>query len=109
MKLTGWASWNDDKYIDASETDSSTYNEIERAVVKGIKEEGIQFTGGYHQTGEHGCPVIDDKYILRCTFRGWGYIIAEALELPNEDGMAYCQWAWSTPNGKTPVYPGVLE
>ena len=110
MKLTGWTDWSNEDYIDAADdTDSETYKAIEKAVIEGIRENGVQFTGGYHQTGDFGCPVVDEKYILRCSFRGWGYIMAEALKLPNEDGTAYCQWAWRTPSGKTPVYPGALE
>ena len=104
MRVTGWTNWHDDKYFDTDEAGMS-YEAVKQAVVEYLKQTGIKFCGGYHQTGEYGVPVIDNKYVFKTSFRGWGDTMAKALDLPDEDGMAYCNWAWSTPNGQMPIYP----
>lgn len=108
MKVTGWTYWHNFDYEDAVKAGLS-YEFVQNCVAEYIKQHGIKFCGGYHQTGDYGAPIIDNKYVFRASFRGWGATMAKALDLPDIDGMAYCDWAWSTPNHETPVYPEVDE
>lgn len=105
MKVTRWIDWQSDKYIDDNELSLGEYEEARQAVINNIKEKGYKLCGQYHQNGDYGCPVIDDKYIFRVSMRCWGRIMAEALDLPDKDGMGYCEWAWSPPAGENQILP----
>lgn len=54
------------------------YNQIEKLVINHCKEKGIRFSATYHQYGEFGIPIIDDKYMFETYARTWGRIMAEA-------------------------------
>ena len=107
MKVTGWTTFSDDRYIDETEMTEDEYQEARKTVIEEVRNKGYKFNGYYHQNGY--APVIDDKYIFTCTYRGWGMIMQEAYDLPNEDGFGYCIWAWSAPNDETIILPKELD
>ena len=74
-------------------------------IVEEVRKRGYKFNGLYHQHGEFGRPIINDKYVVMYSQRGWGGVMAEALQIDNSDGMAYCDWAWENPHGEYPVLP----
>ena len=53
-------------------------SEIQECVINHCKEKGIRFSADYHQYGEYGVPIIDDKYMFFTFARTWGRIMAEA-------------------------------
>lgn len=113
-QVTGWTAMDDDnaQYVQASgsfllddnppELDMSA---VRDAIIAEICRCGYRFTGGYHQNGKYGVPIINDKYVIHYTQRGWGDIMADALNLPDEDGYAYCKWAWLPPEGEKNICP----
>ena len=38
-------------------------SEMETCVIEHCKEKGIRFSSDYHQYGDYGVPIIDDKYM----------------------------------------------
>lgn len=52
--------------------------EMENTIVQCCRETGIRFTSDYHQYGEYGIPIIDDKYMFMTFARTWGRLMAEA-------------------------------
>lgn len=108
MKVTGWTSWNNnyEDVLDSVENFTEEFRyKVYNVVANELKDKGYKFSGSHHQRCETGCPIIDDKYTLKCSMRGWGEIMRIAYDIPNEDGMGYCAWAWCTPNGETVVLP----
>lgn len=111
-KVTGWSDDCDERYIKVSGTFCMDDNPpeldmsaIRKAIVREINSKGYKFTGDYHQNGEYGMPVINNKYIVCYSQRSWGGIMADALDLPNDDGYAYVKWAWLPPEGETYIVP----
>ena len=109
FRVTGWTHaigheqvLVDGLYDDCLGIDRDTLRPI---IVEEIRERGYKFSGFYHQGGEFGRPVINDKYVVLYSQRGWGGIMAEALNLDNSDGLAYCDWAWENPHGEYAVLP----
>lgn len=82
------------------------YKEMERIVIKHCKEKEIRFSGDYHQSGDYGVPIIDDKYMLFCTSREWGWIMAQADE--NNDPMGYLNYYLHSKNHLR-KYPNEVE
>ena len=39
-------------------------SEIQECVINHCKEKGIRFSADYHQYGDYGVPIIDNKYII---------------------------------------------
>lgn len=88
--VTGWTYWGDDNYIDISDYDF--YLDIKNIVVKEIREKGYYISGFYHQDGKYGTPIINNKYILTCSYRGWGDVMHMAYPNLIE---SYIDYAWS--------------
>jgi len=108
MKITGWTHWQNDyeDIFDSVDTFTEEFKcKIYNLVAQELKKNGYKFTGTHHQKCETGSPIIDGKYTLRCSRRGWGEIMRMAYDIPNEDGLGYCVWAWSVPEGEIPVLP----
>ena len=108
MQITGWTYWDDPAYelIDGLwELEEAPYNRdyLRQLIIDELKKRGYQFGGVYHQDGDFGVPIIDDKYTVGYSYRGWGDIMASALGL--QDDMAYCDWAWTNPDGEREVFP----
>ena len=99
-KVTGWTHWNDEKFEEPST--SNEWVSFRKAVIQEIKNKGYKFSGYYHQQGDFGVPVIDDKYALEFSMRTWGKIMAEALGHCGD--MDYVEWAWDAPEKE--IYPG---
>ena len=113
-KVTGWTCSDDDCYVHVNGTflmDSNppelNMRAIRDAIISEVRDKEYQFTGSYHQYGEYGTPIINDKYIIEYSQRSWGGIMADALGLPNNDGFAYVKWAWIIPEGEQQVIPEV--
>jgi len=70
-------------------------------VKKHITENNIKMTGPEHQG--YGVPLIQYNgkiYAFSLSYGKWGELMAEAFEPENKDKMAYCNWAWSRPDGE---------
>lgn len=52
--------------------------EMEKCVIEHCREKGIRFSADFHQYGEYGVPIIDDKYMYYTFARTWGWIMAMA-------------------------------
>lgn len=105
MQVTGWTYWGNDHYKDLGDMTSVEFEAAEIAVKNELKEKGYKFTGSTHQYSDGCCPIIDNKYTYSVSMRTWGRIIAEAYDLPNEDGFGYVKWAWSPPEGEKEILP----
>ena len=68
------------------------------AVIECIRKNGYAFGGDSHQNREGCCPVLNDCTKVRYSMRGWGSIMASALDIDDSDGYAYMEWymdAWT--------------
>lgn len=115
MKVTKWINWieaydgngkklNTDPYEVVTgytlfdRIGDSIYDELKKAVIRELQENGYHFSGNEHQYADHCVPVIDDKYALEVSFREWGAIMEDAY--PDEDysmykeNMGYCKWSF---------------
>jgi hypothetical protein len=54
----------------------SILTEIQECVINHCKEKGIRFSADYHQCGDYGVPIIDNKYMYFTFARTWGWIMA---------------------------------
>ena len=52
--------------------------ELIQCVIEHCKETGIRFFSDYHQDGDWGIPIIDDKYMVLVSLRKWGEMMALA-------------------------------
>lgn len=104
MKVTCWTDWEDSRFEDLPQ---ELLNEAKKMVISEIQERGYKFTGDYHQNGDYGVPVIDDKYLAKYSQRHWGWLMAKAYpdEIDDSDGYGYIVWAWNKPNGVEMVVP----
>jgi len=106
MKVTEWT-WDNGTHesniisdFAILNTSGINYEEARATVIDEIRKNNYHFTGSYHQEGEFGCPVIDDKYYFQVTQREWGSIMADAY--PNEcyyglkENDRYLKWSWIT-------------
>lgn len=113
MTVTGWTYYNNPNYEDMFPV---PVNEIQRALIPKVREivaseirkNEYRFTGSYHQNGDYGVPIIDNKYLYQCSQRIWGDIMVQAYpeEFDSNDEYAYVIWAWLPPEDKpwkTPV------
>ena len=60
--------------------------EMEKCVIKHCKEKGIRFSADYHQYGDYGVPIIDNKYMYFTFARTWGWIMAMADNDKSDNG-----------------------
>ena len=95
MKVTGWTDFSNNDYSDSYDATIDEFQEMRQTVINEIRDKGYKISGYHHQNGY--APVIDNKWIFTVSFRAWGRIMQEAWDLPNDDGMGYCIWAWSAP------------
>lgn len=102
MKVTGWTEWDDPRYVSSDEAGFVYFGLMRDAIIEEIAKRGYKFTGEYHQNGDYGVPVIDDKWRFEVTQRTWGYIMKAAY--PNEI-PSYIDWSWTPPNGEEMIVP----
>ncbi len=67
-----------------------------RAVVNALREGGYKFGGNSHEDAMTGTPVLNDGTRVCYSWRGWGGVMAKALNLRNEDGYSYMSWYMDT-------------
>lgn len=65
---------------------NSLLSEMEICVIEYCKEKGIRFSADYHQYGEYGVPIVDNKYMYYTFARTWGWIMAMADDDKSDDG-----------------------
>ena len=99
MKLIGFTNWQDEKYEEIE--DSAEEDLACDVVVQYMRQNGLKFSGFYHQDGEFGTPYFDTGKKLCLSYRGWGALTAQVLGVERDevDGydMSYCKWAWLPP------------
>ncbi len=87
FEVIGWTYYEDDYPVHEGDEES-----VFRAVVKAVREGGYKFGGNSHDSALSGVPVLNDGTMACFSWRVWGGVMAEALQLPDEDGMAYTAW-----------------
>ena len=92
FEVIGWTYDTDRRFPD-HKGDSGA---VLRAVVDALRKGGYKFGGNTHQDGATGTPVLNDGTKMCYSWRGWGGVMAKALELPNKNGMAYMAWYMDT-------------
>lgn len=112
MKVTGWTWWENPDYKDLSLIGSSPpfedrWDEAKELIAKEIRDRGYKFTGGYHQNGDFGAPIIDNEWLFMASQRAWGHMMVRAYpdEIDDSDGYGYCKWAWIVPEGEEMITP----
>ena len=110
MKITGWTYWDNPEYQEIFSTEEASWdnvNKVKQLIADELRKCGFKFNGYYHQDGEHGVPVIDDKWVYQCSCRTWGGIMAMAYpeEIEDDDGFGYMTWAWLPPSQEEMVVP----
>lgn len=55
-------------------------------LIKHCKEKGIRFSADYHQYGDYGVPIVDNKYMYFTFARTWGWIMAMADDDKSDNG-----------------------
>ena len=86
-KIIGWTDWDGDDY---PVNKGSVAADL--AVIECIRKNGYAFGGDSHQNKEGCCPVLNDGTKVRYSMRGWGSIMASALDIDDSDGYAYMEW-----------------
>ena len=92
-KVIGWTDWDGDDY---PVNKGSVATDL--AVIECIRKNGYAFGGDSHQNRKGCCPVLNDGTKVRYSMRGWGSIMASALDIDDSDGYAYMEWymdAWT--------------
>lgn len=107
MKITGWTWYDNPEYEEMfpleKRRECDCWDEIknvEKLIANELRKCGYKFTGSYHQDGDYGAPIIDDKWVYQCSCRTWGHIMVMAYpeEIDNSDGYGYTLWAWIPPS-----------
>lgn len=88
FQVIGWTDFQDETY---PEHDGES-GAVDRAVVDALREGGYRFDGAAHQYQDSGTPVLSDGTRACYSMRAWGATMADALSVPNDDGMAYMDW-----------------
>ena len=75
-------------FIDENRAKSyvDTLNKIEECIIEHCKEKGIRFSADYHQHGEFGIPIINDRFMYMGFARTWGWIMAQADNDDSDQG-----------------------
>lgn len=92
-KVIGWTDWDGDDY---PVNKGSVAADL--AVIECIRKNGYAFGGDSHQNMKGCCPVLNDGTKVCYSLRGWGSIMASALNIDDSDGYAYMEWymdAWT--------------
>ena len=63
---------------DRAKSYADTLNVIEKCIIEHCKEKGIRFSADYHQYGDYGIPIIDNRFMYMGFARTWGWIMAMA-------------------------------
>ena len=93
-KIIGWCKWSN-KYRDWETVHGGDHGAYV-ALINEIRKRKYKFGGTYHQQGEFGCPVMEDKTVYLMTQRAWGDVMADVW------GGDYCAYAWGGDMGKVP-------
>lgn len=80
--------------------------EMEKCVIKHCKEKGIRFSADYHQYGDYGVPIVDNKYMYFTFARTWGWIMAQADG--DDSDMGYLKY-YLHGNEHPTKYPNEVE
>ena len=86
-KVIGWTDWDGDGY---PVNKGSVASDL--AVIECIRKNGYAFGGDSHQNRKGCCPVLNDSTKVRYSMRGWGSIMAAALNIDDPEGYAYMEW-----------------
>ena len=92
-KVIGWTDWDGNDY---PVNEGSVAADL--AVIECVRQNGYAFGGDSHQNREGCCPVLNDGTKVRYSMRGWGSIMASALNIEDPEGYAYMEWymdAWT--------------
>ena len=92
FEVIGWTYDTDRRFPD-HKGDSGA---VLRAIVEALRAGGYKFGGNTHQDGATGTPVLNDGTKMCYSWRGWGGVMARALNLPDKNGMAYMAWYMDT-------------
>ncbi len=92
FEVIGWTYDTDRRFPDHTGDGGA----VLRAVVEALRAGGYKFGGNTHQDGATGTPVLNDGTKMCYSWRGWGGVMAKALDLPNKNGMAYMVWYMDT-------------
>lgn len=85
-EVIGWTSYQDDTYPWRDGTVA-----IDKVVERALREGGYRFSGFDHQYREGCVPVLNDGSRVVYSMRGWGYLMAQAL---NAEGGRYDYMDW---------------
>ena len=86
-KVIGWTDWDGNDY---PVNKGSVATDL--AVIECIRKNGYAFGGDSHQNRKGCCPVLNDGTKVRYSMRGWGSIMASALDIDDPEGYAYMEW-----------------
>ena len=104
MRVTGWTDWQfpeeNSKY---KKIPNNLYNDARNAVIEEIRKQKYDFCGDMHQNHDYCVPVLNDKWVLQCSQREWGGIMAEAHD--NYDPFGYVQWYVTISESPAAKYP----
>lgn len=88
FEVIGWTSYDNNRYP----VHKGDVGAVERAVLEALRAGGYRFGGNRHQDDDSCTPVLNDGTRVCYSSRGWGGIMALALDIPDPKGMAYMQW-----------------
>lgn len=71
---------------DRAKSYDDTLNQMEECIINHCKEKGIRFSADYHQYGDYGVPIVDNKYMYFTFTRTWGWIMAQADDDNSDQG-----------------------
>ena len=71
---------------DRAKSYGDTLNQMEECIINHCKEKGIRFSADYHQNGDYGVPIVDNKYMYFTFARTWGWIMAQADDDNSDQG-----------------------
>ena len=91
---------------DRAKAYGDTLNKIEECIIEYCKEKGIRFSAGYHQYGDFGIPIIDDRFMYMGFARTWGWIMAQADG--DDSDMGYLKY-YLHGNEHPTKYPNQVE
>lgn len=75
--------WLDEDKVKGYE---SILSEMLECLIKHCKEKEIRFSADYHQYGDYGVPIIDNKYMYYTFARTWGWVMAMVDDDKSDNG-----------------------
>lgn len=78
MEIVGWT-----HYTDRFKEAENTQEEI-NALIKELKDNGYVICGDEHDNEDSCSPVLSNGHIMHFSWRGWGYIMAQAKGLTGD-------------------------